>query len=168
MTYNLVQKRLDLLLLVTLFFTLFSATRLLFFPSYLICSFYQRPLIGCLLRAMALGLLLDLLSSDSRFGITALNYFLCTLLLYPQKRHFFSDRLSTLPIMTFFFATLSAVLHYLIQLSLEKPVPLTLGLIGTDLLLMPLFDALTAFLLFIAPPLLLGKRVRKGKDYFFT
>jgi hypothetical protein len=164
MTYNLENKNLTAILLTSIILTLFCpSSKLMFFGPPLIILYYQRPLIHCLAWAIGLGLCMDLLSSYNRFGITALNYFLCTLLLYPQKKHFFSDRLSTLPIMTFLFTAFSLILHAQSQL-----ISLSWGWIATDLLLMPLGDALCAFLLYIAPPLLLGKRVRKGKDYFLT
>ena len=163
MTYNLCHKKTLFILLASLFLTLYTPYKLLFFAPYLVTLFYQRPQNSCLLSALLLGLLIDLLSSYSRFGITALNYFLCTLPLYPAKRHFFSDKLSTLPLMTFLFSLLSLLIHFI-----THPFMPTLSWIASDLFIMPLFDALAAFLLYIAPPLLIGKRVKRGREYFLS
>ncbi len=173
MTFNLAYKGLKPTFLISLLFTLFSpillpSARLMFFAPFLIVTFYQRPLKICLLWALFLGLLIDLLSSYHRFGITAFNYVLCAFILYPQKRHFFADRLSTLPLMTFCFSTLSLFVHYLIQQAFEKPLPFSWHWMATDAIIMPLFDAANAFIFYIAPAVLIGGRPRRGKDYFLS
>lgn len=169
MNFHLGHKQLLPVLLISLFCTLFfSTTRINFFIPFLIIAVYQRSLPFCLLCALGLGLIIDLLSSYNRFGITSCNYFLCTFILYPQKRHFFADRLSTLPLMTALFSTLSLSLHYLIQQAFEKPVPFAWEWLATDGLIMPLMDASTAFLVYTVPALLIGRRPKRGKDYFLS
>ena len=86
--------------------------------------------------------------------------------IYQQKRHFFADSLSTLPVMTFLFSSLSSFFLGILLYNIELINIFSWRWIATDLLLMPLVDAAYAFCLFILPPLLIGKPRRKGKDYF--
>lgn len=168
MTFHLSYKRLDIAFLISLLLTiffpiLFPSLKLMFFAPFLIIALYQRPLPFCLLLALVAGIVIDLLSSYHRFGITSLNYFICLLLLYPQKKHFFADRLSTLSLMTFSFSSLSLLIHYLIY-----PIPISWSWVMTDGMAMPLLDALFAFFLYTVPALLISGRPRKGKDYFLA
>ena len=139
---------------------------LLYFAPLLVTLFYQRSLAACLWWAVCCGLLVDLLSSDGRLGLYALNYSGTALLLYGQRRNFFADSLSTLPLMTFFFAAISSLFEIiLVRLLHTSPLLSSTGA-ATHLLLMPALDACYAFLLFTLPALLFGKRQRTGKEYF--
>jgi rod shape-determining protein MreD len=113
------------------------------------------------------GLILDLLSSHTRLGIHALNFCITLLVIYPQKRNFFADSLTTLPIMTFLFASLSTLIMVFLVYGLEMNDVLSWHWVITDLLIMPAADAAYAFCCFILPGLIFGKPRRRGKDYFF-
>lgn len=168
MTLNLEHKRLDLPFIIGLLATLFLPYTLFYFAPFLIMTIYQKPLKNCLWAALGAGVVIDLLASYHQFGLTALNYCLCTLILYPQKRHFFADRITTLPLMTYLFASLSLGIHFIFQQILEKPVPLAWQWVVTDMGLMPLFDALYALIIYTVPPLLMGQRPKRGTDYFLS
>jgi len=143
--------------------TLFGPNlRLFYFAPFVVTLLYQKPLTGALWPALGCGLILDLLASGERFGINATLYALSAAALFPLRRHFFADSLSTLPLMTFFFSLLVTTGHLL----LTKKLPLTFNWFLSDMLLMPLADAAYAFCCFTLPWLLLGKRPRKGKEYF--
>lgn len=139
---------------------------LTFFAPFLIIAIYKKPLASCLWIAFICGVILDSLSSFSHFGIYTLDYCLTLFLLYPQKRNFFADNVSTLPIMTFFFSVIStlilAFLIYVVEIKNITSLPWVL----TDLILMPTFDSLYAFLCFTLPSLFFGQTRRRGKDYF--
>lgn len=170
---NLSAKRLDLAFGITVLLTLLTpilvpAARLDFFAPYLIIVFYKCPRIKALWIAAGCGLFLDLLSTQSRLGIHALSFVLATAMLYPQRRHFFADSMSTLPIMTFLFSILSTISTVSLSLVLERDLLLTKGWVVTDLLIMPFFDAAYAFFAFILPLRLFGKRPRRAQDYFLT
>jgi len=173
MQLNLDQKRLDItfifcLALTIIFPLLVPSIRLTFFAPFLIMACYKKKLQNCLWMAFICGLILDLLSSNARLGIHAFNYCLTLMVLYPQKRNFFADSLSTLPIMTFLFSTISTFFMVIVLYSLEMINMLSWQWIATDLLLMPAADAIYAFCCFIAPALLFGRPRRRGKDYFLS
>ena len=173
MEINLAQKRLDITFVFCLTLTIVSPLlipniRLTFFSPFLIMACYKKNLQNCLWIAFICGLILDLLSSNSRLGIHAFNYCLTLIVLYPQKRNFFADSLSTLPIMTFLFSAFSTFFMATVLYSLEMINMLSWQWFATDLLVMPVGDAIYAFCCFIAPALLFGRTRRRGKDYFLS
>ncbi len=173
MQRNLDYKRLDFTFVICLLFALglpalFPLTRLTFFAPFLIIACYKASLKKCLWLALFCGIVVDLLSSYTRFGLYSVDYCLTVALLYPQRRNFFADSLSTLPMMNFFFASLSTLIMAILIYSIENKNVLSWGWIFTDLIIMPIFDAIYAFAIFILPTLFFGKRQRRGKDYFFS
>lgn len=163
----------NLFLVFALCFTLLLAMplicpslRLFFLVPFLVILFYQKSFIVCLWGAFGCGLILDLLSSRPHFGLYALDYVFTTAWLYHKRKHFFGDSLSTLPLMVLFFSVLSTVIYALLAYIVEKESFLTWKWLLTDVVVMPLGDAAYAFIVFIAPFVLLGKRLRKGSEYF--
>jgi rod shape-determining protein MreD len=148
--------------LYTLFLSLtiplfFPSLRLLFFAPFLVFCFYHHSKKTCLWLAFLCGLFVDLLSSYMRLGIYALNYCLTVQLLYSQKRHFFQDSRSTLPILTYLFALLSTCLHASLLYSFGKEVGLSWEWIKTDLLGMPIRDAIYTTIAFTFPSMLFNQ-----------
>lgn len=173
MQLTLNNKRLDLTFIFCLALTLtapslFPYIRLSFFAPFLIIACYKNPLPSCLWIALICGLVIDLLSSHTRLGIHALTFCITLIILYPQKRNFFSDSLTTLPIMTFLFAAISSIITAMMLYSLEMHHVVSWHWVLTDLILMPAADAVYAFCCFILPALLFGKPIRRGKDYFLS
>lgn len=169
---DLGKKRSAILFTITLALTLFIPPlfphlRLIFFAPFLITAYYQKSYASCLWLSFFCGLILDLLSS-SFIGLHALNYCLITGLLFPQRRHFFADNLSTLPIMVFFFSFLSTLFEAILIHTYDSSLTLSLKWIFIDLFLMPCFDAIYAFGCFIFPFFAFGKKRRRGKDYFLA
>lgn len=153
-------------LLLTLFFPpLFPNLRLLFFVPFIITAYYQKTFAVCLLLSFLCGFVLDILSS-SFIGLHALNYSLVTGLLYHQRRHFFSDNLSTLPLMTFFFSFFSTLFEAILIHTFDASVTLSLKWVFADLIIMPALDGAYAFVCFILPFYVFGIKPRRGKDYF--
>jgi rod shape-determining protein MreD len=164
-------KRLDLSFLFCLSLTLatptlFPSIRLSFFVPFLIISMYKNTLPTTLWLGFLCGFILDLLSSYPRLGMHAFNFCLVLFLLFPQKRYFFADSLTTLPIMTFFFASFSSLLMLMMTYGFEINHVLSWQWAATDLIIMPAIDAVFAFCCFILPGLLFGKPRKRGKDYF--
>jgi rod shape-determining protein MreD len=164
-------KRLDLVFIASLLLTivtpaLFPSVRFFFFMPFLVMAAYQKPLPTCIWLAFLCGFLIDLFSSDAHLGLYACAYCAAMFALYPQKRHFFADSLSTLPMMCFFFSSFSSLVLALLLYNVELINIFSWKWLTADLLLMPMADALYAFCLFILPAQLLGKPARKGKDYF--
>lgn len=173
MELSLDRKRLDLTFLFCLLLTLlvpsiWPSLRLSFFAPYLIITCYKKKLTSCLGLALLCGLIVDLLGAQARLGIHGLTFCCTLILLYPQKRNFFADSLTTLPIMTFLFAAISTSIISLLAYVLEMKNMLSWIWLGTDLLLMSAADAAFAFGCFILPAILFGNPRRRGKDYFLS
>ncbi len=167
----LTYKRIDCTLAISLicFFILpafLPLPHLTFFAPFLVIVYYKRSLLVSLWWSFFCGLLVDLLAASTPIGFYALTYCLTTALLYAQRRHFFADNLSTLPLLTFFFAILSTLFHLILMYVFEQPIKITPLWLMTDLILMPAGDAFYALVVFLLPSLLFGKAPRKGKDYF--
>lgn len=168
---NLSQRSLKPLFFAGLAFTLFSPLyipyiKLLWFAPFLCVLFYQKPILDCFWMALGCGVIVDLTTSTHHFGLHALNYVAVSGLLYAQKRHFFGDSLSTLPIMTYLFSVSSTILQMIFLNLFEDVNILSFGWILRDLALMPLADSAYAFVLFVIPWRLYGGKPRAGGEYF--
>lgn len=115
---------------------------------------------------MGCGLIMDLLYAQDRFGPYTISFVGAAMLVYPQKRNFFADNLMTLPIMTFLYSLGIATLQFLYVKGFERSVHISMSWAVIDLILLPILDGLVAFLLFVAPSLLLGRKRRSGEEYF--
>ncbi len=130
----------------------------------LVITYYKKNLVTSLWLSFLCGTIVDLLASNQHLGLYALNYCLTTIVIFFQRRHFFADRLSTIPIMTFLFSFLSTLLQMILLFLFDKPVPISLSLLETDLLLMPLADSLYAFCVFTLLPFMPRQ---SNREYFF-
>lgn len=129
----------------------FPRMHLFYFVPYLVICLYRYPRIAVLWRACMCGILIDLLSSGPLFGLTSINYCCTAFLLYGQTRNFFEDKLSTLPLMTFLFSLLLTGFLAAGALFLQRGYPLSWVWLATDLIGMPMADALYALLVFSLP-----------------
>lgn len=136
---------------------LLPSLRLHFFAPFLIILIYKKNRTFCLWTAFICGTIFDLFGSYQHLGLWAFNYCLTIWILYPQKRNFFEDRLSTLPIMTLLFSFLSTFFQILLLETFESHLSLSFTWVLSELLFMPLMDALYAFLLFTLPSFFLFK-----------
>lgn len=128
-----------------------------YLAPFLVACYYQCRFLSAVWISLFCGMGIDLLS-DQRFGSHAVSYVITSLVLYRQRRHFFSDSLSTLPIMVYIFAVLTtfwlSLFHYL-----DKGDVVGLKqLLTSDMLILPLYDSLYAFLCFTLPAKLFSKR----------
>lgn len=147
--------------------SLFPSIKLYYFIPFLIRCFYLKPLNSSLKFALCIGLIVDIFSAHSRFGLYSTNYVITTYFLYGLKRNFFEDNFTTLPVMTFFFSLFSTILQYFMLVLLDTHAPsLSLSFILIDFILMPISDSLFALFVFTLPTFLFGKPVKKGSDYF--
>ena len=158
---------------LAVFFALFGTVflphvHLLAFSPFLALLYSRHSFMASLWIASLCGLAIDLLSSEFRFGIHALNYCLTTLVLYRRKRHFFEDKPLALSLFTFFISIVSTILQLLLIALFDRALPLSGKLLITDLLLMPAADALYAFVWFSCPMMLFIYIKKIGWHAFFT
>lgn len=142
----------------------FIGMRLTFFAPFLIIQYYKRPLVGSVWFSMVCGVIMDLMASQQWFGMWALNYSLTTLILYRLRHRFFSDSVSTVPLMTAFFGIFSTCIQFFLLLVFERGVTLDLHGFVTDLFLMPVLDGVYAYVFFIAPGIFMPRL--KKREYF--
>ncbi len=123
--------------------------KLFFFVPFIIVTFYQLSYIGSLWASLFCGLAIDCLSVHPFFGINAFKYTLTTFVLYPYRVNFFSDRASTLPLMTCVFSFVVTLISMLWASIFEKKQLFSWNLLYTDLFLMPIADSLYALIFFV-------------------
>lgn len=114
--------------------------QLLFFAPYLVRLLYRKNLITTIWNAVVCGIIVDLLAANPHFGYTPLNYAIALLLLYTQRRHFFEEKLVTLPLMVFCFSSATTLC-----LLAEQPSLFSWRFVTTDLLGMASLDGLFGF-----------------------
>ncbi len=118
-----------------------------FYP-YLLLILYQRPFKHALLQAFLCGLLIDLLSSSLPLGFFTSIFMIALYGFYRFKHFFFIDKIMTFPILTFLFSSFVTLIHRLTLNIFCLKSPLTLKWMATDLIIMPLGDALFALVFF--------------------
>lgn len=139
---------------------LFPNLHLCFFAPFLALCYYIAPLSKALWISLGCGIILDLLSSEFRFGLMSLTAVLTTLVLYKQKKHFFEDQ----PLALSLFSSAVSAAFMTIQITLvallDQSPPLSWPTLLIDTLLMSCVDGLYAFLWFTCP-LKLYKYIKK-------
>lgn len=168
---NLEQKNIPFAFILTTLLTLFMPIlfpnwRLLFFAPVIIITYYQKSYLASLWTSCLCGIVQDLLSAQTHFGLYACSYTAATSLLYYQRYYFYADSITTLPIMTFFFSALSAMVQWGLVYAFEPNISISWKWIFTDVVYMPVLDCLYGFFVFVFFNLCFGKRSRKGSDYF--
>jgi len=76
---------------------------------------------------------------------------LTTLVLYPQKRHFFEDKPLALSIFTAIISSVLTILQFILVHLFDRGLPFSILTALTDIVLMPIVDGLYAFLWFTCP-----------------
>jgi len=164
-----------ILSLLTLFFStlFFPSIRLVVFAPFLAVVILRKPLLLGLWAATLCGLLTDLLSSDTRFGMFALSYLIVALLLYRYKTHFFEETKRSIPLFTIFFSLIFSLIHTFLIAFFHEAISLDWKGVLTTFFLMPLVDGLYAFFWFTCPMLLytifsLRKRNSSAKRSYYS
>ena len=109
---------------------------------------------------------MDLLAAHQRFGLWGVNYCMTTYLLYRYKHQFFSDSISTIPLMTAFFGIVSTCIQAFLLIVFEGGIHIDLAGAVTDFVFMPFFDGIYAYLFFILPGIFMPKATKR--EYFFN
>lgn len=158
---------------LALFFALFGSAlfptlHLMAFSPFLALLYNRCCFFVSLWIASLCGLIVDLLSSEFRLGNHALSYCLSTLMLYRYKKHFFDDKPLALSLFTVLISSIMTIFQLLLIAIFDRALPLSGKLFVTDLLLMPIADALYAFLWFSCPLLLYSHIQKKGWQVFYS
>lgn len=141
-----------LALVAALFGTLFfPALRLFAFAPFIAIVIMRSSLLTSLWLSLLCGLIVDLTSAGMRFGTLSLCTALTTFVVYKQKRHFFEDKTYSLALFTALFSFVMTLFSLLSLYAFDKPLQLSWRFLMSDLIGMPLLDALYAFLWFTCP-----------------
>jgi rod shape-determining protein MreD len=111
------------------------------------------------------GIMIDLLSDDP-IGIHALNYVIVTALLIRAKMHFSHEQPLHLSVYTALISSLSTVLQLVLLFLFDRRVPFEGRWFFTELIGMPVMDALYSFIWFTAP-LSLFEKLKKMWSLFW-
>lgn len=137
---------------MTLFFSaLFPTIKLLMFSPFLAIVYPRFSIEKTVWIATGCGLILDLLCSELRFGIQAVTLAMTTLVLSKHKHHFFEDKPLSLCLSTLLISLTSTLIQWLLLPLSGFSFILSWTLVATDLILLPIADALYAFLCFYLP-----------------
>lgn len=143
---------LSLATLIAFFGTVFFPNiRLIAFAPFFALVYNRRSFAASLWIATLCGIGMDLLCSQLKFGLYALNYCLTTTFIYKQKQHFFEDKPIALSLFTALISCTSTLLQLILSYTFDKGLPFTWKLGLTDLAGMPILDAVYAFLWFFCP-----------------
>jgi rod shape-determining protein MreD len=142
---------------------IFPSLRLMFFAPFLIQVYYKKDYQSSLWWALLAGLVLDCLTFDTRIGLQSLNYVLTTSIIYHQRKNFFEDSMTTLPLMTDMFAIISTLFQVVLEYVFGQGLSISYEWAWTDLILMPLIDALYALTIFEFPFSLFSKKFKIGR-----
>lgn len=143
-----------------IFFSGFANIKFTYFAPFIIFLFFRFSFISILWLSTILGLIQDLFSA-SFFGINAICYLICSMLLFREKR-FFNEKPINLSIFTAIFSLVFSITTPLLFFILDKKMKLTLKWIATDLAAFPILDGIYAFIFFAVPILFFEKTTKTG------
>jgi len=130
---------------------IFPYLHLSFFAPFLALTYHAATLSKSLWMALLCGVILDLISSEFKFGIYTLTLVLATLILYAQKRHFFEDKPLALSLFTAIISGVLTLLQFVLVHLFDRGIPFSSLTALTDVIFMSVVDGLYAFLWFTCP-----------------
>ncbi|OGN55372.1 MAG: hypothetical protein A3D96_03745 [Chlamydiae bacterium RIFCSPHIGHO2_12_FULL_44_59] len=123
---------------------------ILAFSPFLALTIMSSPFQKALLLSVFSGVMMDLFSSGP-IGIHALNYLGVCLFLYRFKKHFLYEHPLHVSLFTLLVSLCSTLLALPLLFLFDKGIPFNGRCVGTDLIGMPVVDALYAFAWFLSP-----------------
>ena len=129
----------------------FPYLHLSFFAPFLALVYHAATLSKSLWLSLICGVILDLISSEFRFGIYTLSCVIATLLLYAQKRHFFEDKPLALSLFSSAIAAVLIFQQFIFIHLFDRGIPFSAATAFVDGILMSAVDGLYAFLWFTCP-----------------
>jgi rod shape-determining protein MreD len=142
--------------------------KLFAFAPFLAIVYNRTELQKALWIAALCGAFIDLLSSEFVLGLHAVCYSLTTLMLFKQKKHFFEDKPLALSLFTALISMVATGMQLLLISIFDRALPLSVKLLMTDFLLMPLLDGVYAFFWFSCPMMLYLHIKKVGWRAFYS
>lgn len=129
----------------------FPNLRLIAFAPFLAITFWKRSFFTSLWIAALSGLIVDLLTSQVRFGLFSLSYCLTALLLYGRAHKFHEQKPFSLVFFSVFISAVFSLTHALLLALFEGGLPISFLLLSREVFLMSIVDAFYAFFWFTCP-----------------
>lgn len=115
----------------------------------IIVSRFRLP--NALWLAAILGLMVDLLSFSTPLGLFSLNYCLSTLLIYRYRKYFLEEKVFIFALYSILFSFVCSSILFLLFALIEIRLKLTLPILFSDFILMPILDGIYAGLFVLFP-----------------
>jgi rod shape-determining protein MreD len=118
---------------------------------FIVISYYKHSFLLSVNISILCGLFLDLLGNGTHLGLNVLSYAIATFMLYPRRQQFIETPLFTIPFLSFLFAIFATIVHWLAFNIFEHSLHWTLEWVVSELIIMPFYDAVYAFICFVIP-----------------
>lgn len=126
-------------------------------PIFLL-TLYSCPQLRSMQLAAIYGLMIDLSIPETPFGSFCLIYTLTMGIIYGQKRTFFEDHPTTIPILSLEISILLSLMEFALMAIIGKPLAISWGWVLLDLLVYSGLDALFSMVwIWYAVPYFIGE-----------
>lgn len=112
---------------------------------------YRNELRTAIWISCWLGLILDLLNSQTRFGVYAVICCLTAIAAYAQRRHFYEDKPLAFALFSALISAILSLQYMLYMAAIDPHFTLSFKMFICDILLLSCLDGLYAFLWFFVP-----------------
>ncbi len=137
--------------------------KITYFAPYLSLMALKASHTKALWHAFLIGFILDLLTANTPFGFWVINYILTLYALNFLKKLFFEDQITTLPLLSIFFAQISTLLYMFSNIFSARTLELNVKWAMIELGLLPLADGIFALIFFSLPLYYFRSSVRKTR-----
>jgi rod shape-determining protein MreD len=156
---------------LAVFFVLYGSiiipdVKLFAFAPFFALLFQRTSYVKSLWLSTFCGIIMDIFSSQQRFGVYGICYALCCIVCYHQKRHFFEEKSIAISFFSALISSIGSLIFLIFTYLFDKQFSITLDLLISETLFTPVLDALYAFIWFTLP-IQLYKYVRSGKWKIF-
>jgi len=124
------------------------------FAPFLCLSYTKKNFVYSLWLSLFCGLIIDLLSTEYKFGLMSLAYSIAAAIMYRYCRFFSNTKSFSLCLYVIIFSSLLSIINIFLLSSFIKHFNLSLVGIITDVIVMPILDGVYTLLLFILPTVL--------------
>lgn len=112
---------------------------------------YRNDLRSTIWVACWLGLILDLLNSQTRFGVQAIFCVIAAITAYSQRRHFYEDKPLAFALFSTLISALLSIQQMIYLTAIDRHFSLSLKMFACDALLLSCLDGAYALIWFYTP-----------------
>jgi len=131
--------------------TRFPGIHLMTFAPLLTYVYARYSYAGSLWSSFLVGLYFDLMASKLPLGFYSLSYCIAATLIYRYRRFFLVEKWWIFPMYSAIFSFATTVVQIILLALFNAKVPIGFSMVLSDLLIMPIIDALFALIFFNIP-----------------